>query len=239
MWDLYFTSYCNHKIINERLNLKGDYGSYYADLKNPIFGNSLDVLIVKEENMFDIGNVTLPFIIADNMENKRILLFNNVYDIRPEIYPKNNYYITYTTNKLNCPKCIFTNGLINDIHIDIFGKWKLNSGIHLLAQKFRKCLVTAINSNMFNYEYGTNLHDLVGKINSATAILMVQQAVNNTSELIKSQQSSYLDIIPDDEKLLKIDNFTIKPYEKNPKSIIFEWTIINYKNENLTNRLVA
>ncbi len=231
MEDFKFTNICNHRVINEELKIKGSYPGYYAILKSPVKGNNFKVFIRNQNNLFDINQKTIKYLLE---EDKRTIYFNIggtiEVDVRDNVYPKNTYYATYYTDAEHCPRCINMLGYANDIDVNAIGKIKMNSGFDLLVQKFKKALITSLGSNIFNYEYGSKIPDLIGKPNTALTILLIQSAIRDTADLIKSQQLNNFDAIPDEEKLLKVDDFEIMP-GTTEKQIKYKFKIYNYASQ--------
>lgn len=90
MWDLKLNNACNHRIINEPLEIKGSYPNYYAVLKRPVYGDNLKVKILDQNNLFVVN----PTLIDYNLTDRKVLNFNISeidVDVREEIYPKNTY----------------------------------------------------------------------------------------------------------------------------------------------------
>lgn len=232
MWDCKFNNSCNHRIINEPLEIKGSYPSYYATLKRPVYGNNLDIKIVDEDNLFAINPTLITYTLGND---KRTLILNTSIvqvDVRDGIYPKHSYYATYTTNHENCPKCIYGTNKTNDIYIDVLGHPILTSGLERLIQSIKKILITAIESNVFDENYGTELPNLIGKPKTVLTLLKAESTVQNAIEYIKTNQTLNYDILSDDEKLLKIDNFQVLP-TNNPKVLKFSFEIYNLSGQNV------
>ena len=57
MWDLKLNNTCNHRIINEKLDIKYSDPNYYAILKRPVYGDNLQVKIVHEDDLFPISKI--------------------------------------------------------------------------------------------------------------------------------------------------------------------------------------
>jgi len=232
MWDLKLNNACNHRIINEPLDIKGSYSTYYATLKRPVYGNNLIIKVVNEDNLFSENPNLINCILG---EDKQTLIFNQSevqVDIRPEIYPHHTYYATYTTDLAHCPKCIYGTNKTNDIYIDVLGRPILTSGFELLIQKIKKILITAIKSNIFDETYGSELPNLIGKPKTVLTLLKAQNTVQNAIEHIKMQQMANYDLLSDDEKLLKIDNFQVMPTD-NPKVLKFSFEVYNLAGKNV------
>lgn len=225
MFDLKLNNNCNHRIINELLKIKGSFPNYYAQLMSPAIGNNKKIIIKDQENLFKNDYKEQDFLLGE--DNKTILLLNIDKPLE-ETYPKKNFYITYYTNQSNCPRCKEQNGKINDISLNPIGKLNTINKFESLIQKFKKCLITEINSNYFNENYGSNLVNLIGKPKTALTVLIIQQNIEDTAEFIKQQQSQYIDFLDESELLLKIDNFQINPNNNNPKMINISFDLYNY-----------
>lgn len=239
MWDLKLNNSCNHRIINELLDIKGSYPAYYAVLKRPIYGNNLEVKILDEDHLFTINKQEdfINYTIAD--DRRTILLNVNLesdeevqVDVRDSIYPKHSYYATYSTNQEYCPKCIPGTNTTNDISIDVLGRPVLTAGLELLIQKIKKMLITALESNLFDVNYGSELPNLIGKPNTVLTLLKAQDTIQNVIQKIQNQQMENYDILSDDEKLLKIDNFQVMPTD-NPKILKFSFEVYNLSGQNV------
>ena len=236
MWDLKLNNNCNHRIINELLDIKGSYPSYYATLKRPVYGNNLQIKIVDEDNLF----VTNPKLINYELGTDRKTIILNVssesediqVDVRKEIYPKHSYYATYSTDHLHCPKCIYDTNKTNDIYIDVLGRPILTAGFELLIQKVKKILITAIQSNIFSENYGSELPNLIGKPKTVLTLLKAQNTIQQAIQYIQNEQILNYDLLSDDEKLLKIDNFQVLPTD-NPKVLKFSFEIYNLSGKNV------
>lgn len=245
MWDLKLNNNCNHRIINEPLDIKGSYPNYYAILKRPVYGNNLTVKIVDEDNLYvattldkniDDPNykkpIYIPYILG---ENRKTLVLNTseiVVDIRDGIYPKHTYYATYYTNAENCPKCIYGTKKTNDVYIDILGRPILTAGLERLIQQIKKVLITAIESNIFDINYGSELPNLIGKPKTILTLLRAQDTVQQAIEKVKQQQMISYDLLSDDEKLLKIDNFQVMPTD-DPKTVKFSFEVYTLSGQNV------
>lgn len=232
MWDLKLNNACNHRIINEPLKIEGSYPSYYATLKRPVYGNNLEIKIVDEDNLFSLNPTLITYTLGND---KKTLVLNTdtiQVDVRSDVYPKHSYYATYTTNHENCPKCIYGTNKTNDIYIDVLGRPILTAGLELLIQKVKKILITAISSNVFDETYGTELPNLIGKPKTVLTLLKAQNTIQNAIEYIKAEQMANYDLLSDDEKLLKIDNFQVMPTD-NPKVLKFSFEIYNLSGKNV------
>lgn len=225
MFDFKLNNNCNHRIINELLEIKGSFPNYYAQLKHKAVGNNRKIIIRDQNNIFKIDYQTIPFELGyDNVTVR----FTNIGKSIEETYPKPYFYATYWTNKSDCPRCIEQNGLINDMSLNAIGKPKIIDGFESLIQKFKKFLITQLGSNYFNEEYGTNLIKLIGKPNTALTVLVIQQMVYDTVDFIIKQQSINSEALTPQEKLLKIDNFQLTAVEDNPKAIKVTFNLYNY-----------
>lgn len=236
MWDLRLNNNCNHRIINELLEIKGSYPNYYAILKRPVYGDNLHIKIVDEDNLFatnpsyinyELGNdhKTIRFNIDESDEKIQV-------DVREDVYPKHYYYATYFTNHENCPKCIYGTNKTNDIYIDVLGRPILTAGFELLVQKIKKILITALQSNVFDKNYGSELPNLIGKPKTVLTLLKAQYTIKQAVEKIQNEQMSNYDLLSEDEKLLKIDNFQVLPTD-NPKVLKFSFEIYNLSGQNV------
>lgn len=232
MWDLKLNNACNHRIINEPLKIEGSYPSYYATLKRPVYGNNLEIKIVDEDNLFSLNPTLITYTLGND---KKTLVLNTdtiQVDVRSDVYPKHSYYATYTTNHENCPKCIYGTNKTNDIYIDVLGRPILTAGLELLIQKVKKILITAIRSNVFDETYGTELPNLIGKPKTVLTLLKAQNTIQNAIEYIKAEQMANYDLLSDDEKLLKIDNFQVMPTD-NPKVLKFSFEVYSLSGKNV------
>ena len=232
MWDIRLNNTCNHRIINEPLKIEGSYPRYYVVLKRPVFGNNLEVKIVDEDNLFLDNPTTLDYEIGNT--NKIILLnISDIQvDIRPDVYPAHSYYATYCTDQVHCPKCIYGTNKTNDIYIDVLGRPILTAGFDLLIQKAKKILITALESNIFDANYGTELPNLIGKPKTVLTLLKAQNTIQQAIERIQNEQMNNYDLLSDDEKLLKIDNFQVVP-TTDPKVLKFSFEIYNLSGQNV------
>jgi phage baseplate assembly protein W len=232
MWDLKLNNACNHRIINEPLDIKGSYSTYYAILKRPVYGDNLKITVVDEDNLFAINPTLIDYVLGND---RQTLIFNQnriQVDVRPEIYPQHTYYATYTTDLAHCPKCIYGTNRTNDIYIDVLGRPILTAGLELLIQKIKKILITAIQSNLFDETYGSELPNLIGKPKTVLTLLKAQNTIQNAIEHIKIEQMANYDLLSDDEKLLKIDNFQVMPTD-NPKVLKFSFEVYNLAGKNV------
>lgn len=232
MWDLRLNNNCNHRIINEPLEIKGSYPSYYATLKRPVYGNNLKIKLVDEDNLFSVNPTLITYTLGND---KQTLILNTStvqVDVRDDVYPKHSYYATYSTDQAHCPKCIYGTNTTNDIYIDVLGRPVLTAGLERLIQAIKKILITTIQSNLFDETYGTELPNLIGKPKTVLTLLKAQSTVQNAIEHIKSQQMANYDLLSDDEKLLKIDNFQVMPTD-NPKVLKFSFEVYNLSGKNV------
>lgn len=233
MFDLKLNNKCNHRIINEKLTIKGTYPNYYAILKSPAIGNNHNIKIVDQNNLFEQKPKLINYQL--NNDNYKYIYFNINdidVDVRPEIYPKNSYYATYYTNSAHCNKCIMHSNYSNDIIFNIVGKLEIIDGKQFLVQKFKKNLITEKGKNIFNSEYGSELNKYIGKTKTALAVLMCQNTIKNTVNFIKNQQINYSEILDNNQKLLKIDDFKILPAE-DERLIKFEFYLLSYADSEL------
>ena len=233
MWDLKLNNNCNHRIINEPLEIKGSYPSYYAVLKRPVYGNNLEIKIVDEDNLFTINPTLLTYILGND---KKTLVLNTStvqVDVRDDIYPKHSYYATYYTNQEHCPKCIYGTNKTNDIYIDVLGRPILTAGLDRLIQQIKKHLITAIKSNIFDENYGTELPNLIGKPKTILTLLRAQSTIQEAIQYIQNQQLLNYDLLSDDEKLVKIDNFQVLPVDNNPKLLRFSFEVYTLSGKNI------
>lgn len=232
MWDLKLNNSCNHRIINEKLDIKGEYPNYYAVLKRPVYGDNFKVKVLDNDNLYSLEPTYINYILGDD---KKTLVFNTnsiQVDVRTNIYPKNTYYATYSTDKLSCPKCIFNSTKTNDIYIDVLGRPIITAGLDLLIQEVKKILITELSSNIFDDTYGTELPNLIGKNKTALTLLKAQTSIQNAITYIQRQQLQNYSILSDDEKLLKMDNFQVLPTD-NPKVLKFSFEIYNVAGSNV------
>ena len=181
MWDFKLNNFCNHRIINEKLDIQGVYPNYYAKLKRPVSGNNFNLKIVDQNNIYSTNPKLIKYVLSDDLQHIRFNINDLDVDIRKEVYPKNTYYATYVTDNQHCPKCIYNTKKTNDIYINVLGKPNLTSGLELLIQKVKKTLITAIGSNVFNENYGPELPNLVGKPQTALTLLKVQSTIQTKS----------------------------------------------------------
>lgn len=234
MWDFKLNNTCNHRIINEKLDIKGEYPNYYAILKRPAIGNNLDLKIVDQNNLFLENKKYISYELGNDYKTIRFNLnqINIEVDVREDLYPKNTYYATYYTNHANCPKCIMGSNKTNDFYFNILGKPIITNGLALLVQKIKKRLITAIESNVFDINYGSELPNLIGKPQSVLTLLKAQSSIQDTIREIQKEQMLNYSILSDDEKLLKIDNFQVLP-STNPKDLKFSFEIYNLSGKNV------
>lgn len=246
MWDLKLNNTCNHRIINELLEIKGSYPSYYATLKRPVYGNNLKVQILDEDNLFvattldrsveDINYTNPQYLDYELGTDRKTIRLNtgdvNQVDVRDEVYPKHSYYATYYTDQVNCPKCIEGTNRTNDVYIDVLGRPILTAGLERLIQKVKKSLITAIESNLFDQNYGSELPNLIGKPKTVLTLLKAQNTIQEAIEYIKNQEMENYDLLSNDEKLLKIDNFQVIPTE-DPKILKFSFEVYNLSGQNV------
>lgn len=316
MWDLKLNNNCNHRIINELLEIKGSYPAYYATLKRPVYGNNLKVKILDEDNLFanlrsiynflqfaynnqeytfyNENDITIDSVIT-TINNVQVKLKQNIdytitknsnaytfkfintsenilaqgtnitinysykgieqifldyelgndrktirlntgndtqVDVRDDVYPKHSYYATYSTDQSHCPKCIYGTNTTNDIYIDVLGRPVLTAGLERLIQSIKKIIITAIESNVFDETYGTELPNLIGKPKTVLTLLKAQNTIQNAIDYIKTEQIRNYDLLSDDEKLLKIDNFQVMPSD-NPKILKFSFEVYNLSGKNV------
>lgn len=233
MWDLKLNNNCNHRIINEPLEIQGSYPLYYATLKRPVYGNNLDVKILDEDNLFSANPLILDYELGNDRKTIRLNTGNDTQvDVRDDIYPKHNYYATYSTDQAHCPKCIYGTNTTNDIYIDVLGRPVLTAGLERLIQSIKKIIITAIESNVFDETYGTELPNLIGKPKTVLTLLKAQNTIQNAIDHIKTEQMRNYDLLSDDEKLLKIDNFQVMPSD-NPKVLKFSFEVYNLSGKNV------
>lgn len=233
MWDLKLNNSCNHRIINEPLEIKGSYPNYYAVLKRPVYGNNLKIKIVDEDNLFTINPTLITYTLGND---KKTLVLNTStiqVDVRDDVYPKHSYYATYYTSQTYCPKCIYGTNKTNDIYIDVLGRPILTLGLERLIQSIKKHLITAIQSNIFDENYGTELPNLIGKPKTILTLLRAQSTIQEAIQYIQDQQMLNYDLLSDDEKLLKIDNFQVLPVDNNPKLLRFSFEIYTLSGKNV------
>lgn len=236
MFDLKINNKCNHRIINELLLIQGVFPNFYAILKQPATGNNGKVIILDQDNIFKNKYIyenneikynndykEIPFVLGDN---KQTIIFTNITKNIKEVYPTQYYYATYWTSQNTCPRCKEQDGKINDISLNPIGKLNTITGFDSLIQKFKKALITELGSNYFNEEYGTNLIKMIGRPKTALTLLVIQQNIYDAVNFIKEQQANNYDVLTDQERLLKIDNFQVNPND-NPKMINISFDLYN------------
>ena len=317
MWDLKLNNVCNHRIINEPLEIKGSYPAYYAILKRPVYGNNLEVKIVDEDNLFPVsqnipGEYTFIYsnvintytfikdyelnniVVKATVNGKIIILQSNVdylisfnsniyaitflsnslnrpdngsqvilqytyynikqnfitytlgndkqtlvlntstvqVDVREDVYPKHSYYATYYTNQINCPKCIYGTNKTNDIYISVLGRPIITAGFELMIQKVKKIIITALKSNLFDQNYGSELPNLIGKPKTVLTLLRAQNTIQEAIDYIKTEQMRNYELLTDEEKVIKIDNFQVLP-TNDPKTLKFSFELYNLAGKNV------
>ena len=233
MWDFKLNNTCNHRIINEELDIKGEYPNYYAILKRPVKGNNFYLKIVDQNNLFLENPTLITYELGNNYKTIRFNTNDNIeVDVREDVYPKNTYYATYYTDKQNCPKCIFDTNRTNDIYFNVLGKPIISTGLALLIQKVKKRLITEIESNIFDINYGTEIPRLIGKPQTVLVLLKAQSTIQDAIRNIQNEQMQNYSILTDEEKLLKIDNFQVLP-STNPKELKFSFEIYNLAGQNV------
>lgn len=232
MWDFKLNNNCNHRVINEKLDIKGIYPNYYAMLKRPAIGNNLDLKIVDQNNLFIENKKYIKYELGNDYKTIRFNINDIEVDVRENLYPKNTYYATYYTDNKHCPKCIFNSNKTNDFYFDVLGKPMITTGLSLLVQKVKKRIITAIESNIFDINYGSELPNLIGKPQTILALLKAQNTIQNAIQEIQKEQMQNYSILSDDEKLLKIDNFQVLP-STNPKELKFSFEIYSLSGKNV------
>jgi len=232
MWDFKLNNNCNHRVINEKLDIKGTYPNYYAMLKRPAIGNNLDLKIVDQNNLFIENKKYIKYELGNNYKTIRFNINDIEVDVRENLYPKNTYYATYYTDSKHCPKCIFNSNKTNDFYFDVLGKPMITTGLSLLVQKVKKRIITAIESNVFDINYGSELPNLIGKPQTILVLLKAQNTIQNAIQEIQKEQMQNYSILSDDEKLLKIDNFQVLP-STNPKELKFSFEIYSLSGKNV------
>ena len=233
VFDLKLNNICNHRIINEKLTIQGYYPNYYAILKSPAISNNHQIKIVDQNNLFKAKPTLINYQL--NNENFKYIYFNldNIdVDVRKEIYPQNTYYATYYTNAQHCNKCIMHSNYSNDINFNIIGRLEIINGKPFLVQKFKKNLITEKGKNIFNSEYGSDLIKYIGKTKTALAVLMCQNTIKDSANFIKNQQINYSEILDNNQKLLKIDDFQIMPVD-DERLIKFQFYLLSYADSEL------
>lgn len=229
MWDLRLNNICNHRVINEPLNIEGSYPNYYAILKRPVYGANLKVKVVDEDNLFVVNPTLINYALGSD---KKTLMLGSSVNVNTDVYPKKYYYATYYTDQTHCPKCINGTNRTNDIYIDVLGRPNLTAGLDLLIQQIKKILITALESNVFDLNYGTELPNLIGKPKTVLTLLKAQNTIQAAVQYIQNQQMMNYDLLSDDEKLLKIDNFQVLPSD-NPKVLKFSFDVYNLSGSNV------
>lgn len=232
MWDLKLNNVCNHRIINEPLEIKGSYPAYYAILKRPVYGDDLKIKIVNEDNLFSPSPIYLSYELGNDHKTIRLNINDNYVDVRDDIYPRHNYYATYYTNQINCPKCIYGTNKTNDIYISVLGRPIITAGFELMIQKVKKIIITALKSNLFDENYGSELPNLIGKPKTVLTLLRAQSTIQEAINYIKEQQMKNYELLTDEEKVIKIDNFQVLP-TNDPKTLKFSFELYNLAGKNV------
>jgi len=242
MWDLKLNNSCNHRIINEELDIKGVYPNYYAVLKRPVYGNNLQVNILSNDYLFfakqqEIENSeNIQYINYQLQSDRKTLIFNldgNIQiDIREGVYPLHTYYATYYTRQEDCPKCIYGTNRTNDVYVDVLGRPIITAGLDLLIQRIKKMLITALESNVFDENYGSELPKLIGKTKTVLTLLKAQNTIQQSIEKIQLWQINNYELLSEDEKLIKIDNFQVLP-TSNPKVLKFSFEVYTLSGKNI------
>lgn len=231
-WDFKLNNSCNHRIINEPLKIQGSYPNYYATLKRQAIGNNFEIKVLNQDNLFEANPSYIYCELGNDYKTLRFNTQSIEVDVRDEVYPKNSYYATYYTNKDSCPKCINHSGRTNDFYFNVIGKPIITSGLNLLIQKIKKELITQLESNIFDPNYGSELPNLIGKSQTVLVLLRAQSTIQDVIQKIQEEQTKNYSILSDDEKLLKMDNFQIMP-TTNPKELRFSFEIYTLSGQNV------
>ena len=71
MWDFKLNNFCNHRIINEKLDIQGVYPNYYAKLKRPVSGNNFNLKIVDQNNIYSTNPKLIKYVLSDDLQHIR------------------------------------------------------------------------------------------------------------------------------------------------------------------------
>ena len=85
---------------------------------------------------------------------------------------------------------------------------------------------------VFDLSYGSELPRLIGKPKTALTLLKAQSTIQAAIDYIKNQQMQNYDLLSDEEKLLKIDNFQVMPTQEE-KVLRFSFEIYNLAGKNV------
>ena len=234
--DLKLTSFCDHKIIDERLELDGTTPNYTSLLKYLTNGDRSKIEI---RDYSETEGMTNYHPLIDGITDftlgidKQTITFNNYIgsgginflDGNTNVYPTKVYLANYVTDPSACPKCLGTMK-ISDISFDATGDVSQVSNRDLIKQKVVKALLTLKGSNRFNQNYGSSLTEAIGKPNVAFSMLFIQQAIMDAINTLLELQSNSLDYSTDEEILLGVDNIQIEP-GTDPRELLVTMVILS------------
>ena len=207
--DLKLEKICDHKIVEEQVQVSDDLKTIYiprvlASKEVTLYAN--DYLISKEDkkNGWRIED-----------DPRSIYLKKSKIVFNKNRKSKSDYYaISYFVQSQYCPKCLGLR-IVNDISYTKLGKVNMVENEEKLLQEVLKGLSTELGSNQFHDWIGTQLYNLVGsKIYNVEIIKskMVQEITNYLDKYteIQNQQSRFQDVT-DREAFYKVLSIDIQP----------------------------
>lgn len=228
MYDVTLGCDCDHKILDEILELDGISPNYFSQLKFQCNLNK-ENMIIREynatENKLDfdpaIDGIT-DFIVSSD---RRTIQFNTMFydpgvnfvDGTTTLIPLRQYLASYIVDsEVHCPKCLGTKKQ-NDINFDEIGSLKIVNGIERVKQIILKAILTTRGNNVFDADYGSSLNESIGQQALPITILRIQQSIQDCINRLIDSQGQQADITPDDEIILGLEDLQVSANISDPR----------------------
>jgi phage baseplate assembly protein W len=227
-FDLRLSNTCDHKIIDEILEIEGATPSFTAKLRSAS-NKSKSTTFIREYNTAEaltsptVFTVGITNWIYDPAGDGSEIIFGTFPvelgtrypDPRTTIAPRNVYLVDYVAAG-NCIKCQ-DQGIIRDISLDTLGRYKTVESVDKIRQQVRKALETVLGSNQFDVLYGAGLENLIGsQLDQFTLIDMQQRIQDALNHLIQIQASQDL---PADETIVRISDVAAEQDQQDPTKL--------------------
>lgn len=127
-------------------------------------------------------------------------------DPNPELCPRNIYLVDFFVDPKHCPRCGGKNFVV-DFALDDTGNLKYVTGKDKIKQRVVKALMQPIRSCVSDYQFGSELNLLVGRvITDDLRIIMETTIVNAITHLIQNQPEDYTP----EERIASLSGITIE-----------------------------
>jgi hypothetical protein len=212
MKDIRLINLCDHRIFDEFITIEGVSPNFitYTKIpfnynKNVTFIRDFNSTVIKEEIVTALDGITN---FAFSTSNESLIFFGtdpvdsgmNFIDIT-STNPRTLFLIDYISQQAYCPKCLGT-GIMQDLTYDGTGEIVTTQSVEKVKQELFKVILTSLESNTYDQNYGSQLDNLIGrKLDVDTITLLQKNILDAVYYLMQLQQSKNA---PDDERILKL-----------------------------------